>query len=226
MMTNERTDLWALCSRRVVTPEGVREAAVLVRRETIEAVVPNRQVPAGTYIEDVEHLLVLPGLVDTHVHINDPGRADWEGFDTATAAAAAGGVTTLVDMPLNSDPVTTSPSALIAKRAAARGRLRVDCGFYGGLVPGNDSQIEPLADAGVLGFKAFLCHSGIDEFPNVTENDLRAAMPVLARLGLPLLVHAELVPPSAPAMDPRTRGRTPPGLPRVPRPGSCRRSGC
>ena len=200
-MTTARTDLWALCSRRVVTPEGVHEAAILVRGQTIEAVVTLGQVPGGTYVEDVEHLHVLPGLVDTHVHINDPGRADWEGFDTATAAAATGGITTLVDMPLNSDPVTTSPAALTAKRAAALGRLRVDCGFYGGLVPGNTSQIEPLAAAGVLGFKAFLCPSGIDEFPNVAESDLRAAMPVLARLGLPLLVHAELVPPSAPAMD-------------------------
>jgi allantoinase len=186
----------------VVTPAGVVEAAVVVLGETIAAVVPFNEPPAGAAVEDVGDLLVLPGLVDTHVHINDPGRADWEGFDTATAAAAAGGVTTLVDMPLNSDPVTTTPEALAAKRAAARGRLRVDCGFFGGLVPGNADQVEPLAASGVVGFKAFLCHSGIDEFPNVTEADLRAAMPILARLGLPLLVHAELVPPTAAPMDP------------------------
>jgi allantoinase len=197
-----RTDTWALRSRRVVTPEGLRAAAVVVRGETIEAVVPFDDVPAGAAVEDVGDRLVLPGLVDAHVHINDPGRADWEGFDTATAAAAAGGVTTLVDMPLNSDPVTTTPAALAAKRAAARGRLRVDCGFFGGVVPGNADQIEPLAAAGVLGFKAFLCPSGIDDFPQVTEADLRAALPSLARLGLPLLVHAELVPHGAPPMDP------------------------
>lgn len=185
----------------MVTPDGLRAAAVVVRDERIEAVVAFDEVPSGAAIEDVDDLLVLPGLVDTHVHINDPGRDDWEGFDTATAAAAAGGITTLIDMPLNSDPVTTTPAALAAKRASCRGRLRVDQGFFGGLVPGNTDQIEPLAAAGVLGFKAFLCHSGIDEFPNVTERDLRAAMPVLARLGLPLLVHAELVPSGAPAMD-------------------------
>jgi allantoinase len=194
--------VWALRSRRVVTPEGVREAAVLVRDGTILAVHAADQVPGSVAVKDVGDRIVLPGLVDTHVHINDPGRADWEGFETATAAAAVGGITTLVDMPLNSDPVTTTPEALAAKRAAARGRLLVDCGFFGGLVPGNTGMIEPLADAGVLGFKAFLCHSGIDAFPNVTEPDLRAAMPILARRGLPLLVHAELVPASAAPMDP------------------------
>src|SRR5207302_5194912 len=110
-------------------------------------------------------------------HINEPGRAEWEGFATATRAAAAGGVTTLVDMPLNSSPVTTTPAALERKRAAARGQLWADCGFYGGIVPENREHIESLLAAGVLGLKAFLCPSGIDEFPNVVEEDLRAAMP-------------------------------------------------
>jgi allantoinase len=197
----ERSDTWVLRSRRVVTPEGLRPAAICVEGETIAAVVPWDDVASSARVEDVGDLLVMPGLVDTHVHINDPGRAHWEGFATATAAAAAGGITTLVDMPLNSDPVTTTSGALSAKRAAAHGKLRVDCGFYGGLVPGNADQIAPLARAGVLGFKAFLCHSGIDEFPNVAESDLRAAMPILARLGLPLLAHAEIVPDSAAPMD-------------------------
>ena len=197
----ERSGTWVLRSRRVVTPNGVRPAAVCVEGERIAAVVPWGDAPSSARTEDVGDLLVLPGLVDTHVHINDPGRAHWEGFGTATAAAASGGITTLVDMPLNSDPVTTTPAALEAKRTAAQGKLRVDCGFFGGLVPGNADQIEPLARAGVLGFKAFLCHSGIDEFPNVTEPDLRAAMPILARLGLPLLAHAEIVPESAAPMD-------------------------
>src|SRR3954454_21165906 len=165
----------AIRSRRVATPTGVREAAILIDGGRIVEVGPPDRVDGSMASEDLGDLLILPGLVDTHVHINDPGLADWEGFATATAAAAVGGVTTLVDMPLNSDPVTTTPEALTAKRDAARGRLRVDCGFFGGLVPGNTGQVGPLANAGVLGFKAFLCHSGIPEFPAATAADLRAA---------------------------------------------------
>jgi allantoinase len=137
-------------------------------------------------------LALLPGLVDTHVHINEPGRTDWEGFTTATRAAAAGGVTTLVDMPLNSIPATTTVAGVETKRAAARGKCRVDVRFWGGVVPGNRDELAPLARAGVLGFKCFLCPSGVDEFPHVTERDLREALPIIAELGLPLLVHAEL----------------------------------
>ena len=196
------TEPWAIRSRRVATPSGVSEAAILIQGGRIIEVGPPDRLRDSVDLKDLGDLLVLPGLVDTHVHINDPGRADWEGFATATAAAAAGGITTLVDMPLNSHPVTTTTAALSAKLDAARGRLRVDCGFFGGLVPGNPDQIEPLADRGVLGFKAFLCHSGIDEFPNVGEDDLRLAMPILARRGLLLLAHAELVPDSARPMDP------------------------
>ena len=135
---------------------------------------------------------MFPGLVDTHVHINDPGRADWEGFEHATRAAAAGGVTTLVDMPLNSIPPTTTVNGLEQKRAAARGRCYVDVGFWGGVVPGNAGDLAPLARAGVLGFKCFLCPSGVEEFGHVAEADLREALPVTAALGLPLLAHAEL----------------------------------
>ena len=196
-----KTTSWAVRSRRVVTPSGMRAAAILIRDGVIVAVAEPDQIAWFVRVEDFGDLVILPGLVDTHVHINDPGRADWEGFATATAAAAAGGITTLVDMPLNSSPVTTTPEALLAKRDAARGKLRVDCGFFGGLVPGNADQIEALAEAGVVGFKAFLSHSGIDDFPNVGEADLRLAMPILARLGLPLLAHAEIVPDSAPGME-------------------------
>ncbi len=135
-------------------------------------------------------LVISPGLVDTHVHINEPGRTEWEGFDTATRAAACGGVTTLVDMPLNSVPATTCVAALHAKMGAARAQCHVDVGFWGGVVPGNAPELDPLIDAGVRGFKCFLVPSGVDEFPPVTEDDLRRALPILARRNMPLLVHA------------------------------------
>ena len=141
---------------------------------------------------DAGHSYILPGLTDTHVHINDPGRAHWEGFTTATAAAAAGGCTCVVDMPLNSIPATTSVAALHAKRDAARNQCFVDHAFWGGVVPGNENELIPLAHAGVRGFKCFLVNSGVDEFACVTESDLDRAMPLIATTGLPLLVHAEL----------------------------------
>jgi allantoinase len=186
----------AIRGERVVTPEGTRPAAVLVESGgRIAAVAPPDAVPAGCQVFDAGRAAVLPGLVDTHVHVNEPGRTEWEGFATATRAAAAGGVTTIVDMPLNSSPVTTTAAALAAKIAAARGKLHVDCGFWGGLVPGGAGDLEALAGAGALGVKAFLCPSGIDDFLPATEADLRAGMAVLARLGLPLLAHAEIVAP-------------------------------
>jgi allantoinase len=141
---------------------------------------------------DVGDSVLMPGFVDTHVHINEPGRTAWEGFETATKAAAAGGLTTLVDMPLNSSPVTTTLQAFHQKLTAAGRGLHVHTGFWGGIIPGNANEIDALAHAGVLGFKAFLTHSGIDEFPNVTLQDLEEAMPAIARQGLPLLVHCEL----------------------------------
>jgi allantoinase len=187
--------IWALRSRRVVTPTGVRDAAIIIAGEKIIDVVAPGEIPETCPIEDVLDHVVLPGLVDAHVHINEPGRTEWEGFHTATRAAAAGGITSLFDMPLNSSPVTTTTEALERKLESARGKLWVDCGFYGGIVPGVRGQIGALAKAGVAGLKAFLCHSGIDEFPNAGEADLRAAMPELERAGLPLLVHAELAGP-------------------------------
>lgn len=183
---------WALCGNRIVTPQGIRPGAVLVCGEKIAAVVARADLPASIAVEDVGDRVILPGLVDTHVHLNEPGRTHWEGFATGTRAAAAGGITTLIDMPLNSSPVTTTVDALEQKQAAAAGQLWVDCGFYGGIVPGNADQIDSLARAGVFGFKAFLCPSGIDEFPPVTETDLHAALPRIAGAGLPFLAHAEL----------------------------------
>jgi allantoinase len=176
----------------VVTPEGIRPAAILVEGEKIQALVSPDQIPKNFETLDFGDAAILPGLVDSHVHINDPGRAEWEGFDTGTRAAAAGGYTFLVDMPLNCLPATTTVAALEAKRAAAQGRCRVDWAAWGGVVHDNQADIEALAAAGVPGFKCFLIHPGIDGFTMVTEQQLRAALPAVARTGLPLLVHAEL----------------------------------
>jgi len=143
-------------------------------------------------LQDFGSLVLMPGIVDPHVHVNEPGRTEWEGFETATRAAAAGGVTTLVDMPLNSDPVTTTQEAFAQKKASAKGKCWVDVGFWGGVIPGNKHELESMIADGILGFKAFLIHSGIDDFPHSGADDLREAMPILARHNLPLLVHAEL----------------------------------
>lgn len=183
---------FAIAGSRVVTPAGVRAAAVLVKDGVITAVTERDAVPPGVSVEDVGDLVVTPGLVDSHVHVNEPGRTEWEGFETATRAAAAGGITALADMPLNCIPATTTLDAFKTKLDAVDGRLWIDCAFYGGVVPGNSASLEPMIDAGIVGFKCFLVHSGIDDFPNVGESDLRQAMPVLAKRGVPLLVHAEL----------------------------------
>ena len=196
--------LLAVRSERAVLPEGTRAATIHIRDGVIVAVAPHHDVPNGVEVIDVGEAVLLPGLVDSHVHINDPGRAHWEGFETATKAAAAGGVTTLVDMPLNSIPPTTTVDGFGAKRDAAAGHCFVDVAFWGGVVPGNAADLEPLARAGVRGFKCFLSPSGVEEFPHVGEAELREAMPILASLRLPLLAHAEL--PAhliEPAGDPR-----------------------
>lgn len=178
-------------SARVVTPDGIVPAAVWVKDGRIERVAGFGDVPAGVLAADYGDAVVMPGLVDTHVHVNDPGRAEWEGWETATMAAAAGGVTTLVEMPLNSIPALTDEAALWTKARAAAGRVRVDVGFWGGVVPGNAGALRGMWEGGVFGFKCFLSPSGVDEFANVDEGDLRAALPVLRELGAPLLVHAE-----------------------------------
>jgi allantoinase len=194
-------NLRAFLSRRVVTPDAVRPAALLVEGDRILEVIAPEQIPPQTEVHDFGSAAILPGLVDTHVHINDPGRREWEGFRTATRAAAAGGCTLLVDMPLNCLPATTNPAALDAKRAAAKGRCRVDWMAWGGVVRDNPHDILLLAKAGVAGFKCFLVHPGIDGFTMVTESQLRAALPHVARTGLPLLVHAELPGPIVAATE-------------------------
>jgi allantoinase len=185
----------ALRSTRVLTPEGIAPAAVIVDDERIAALGGWSEVPADTELIDFGDLVLLPGLVDSHVHINEPGRTEWEGFETATQAAAAGGVTTLVDMPLNCVPETIDVPALEAKRVAAQAKAWVDWAAWGGVVRGNAESLPSLVRAGVPGFKCFLIHSGIDGFAWVDETDLRAALEKLRGTGLPLLAHAEVAGP-------------------------------
>ena len=182
-------------SRRVVMPETVNPASVHIRDGIIVALGEWDDLPAQIPQIDAGDAVVMPGLVDAHVHVNEPGRTEWEGFTTATRAAAAGGVTTLVDMPLNSIPPTTTQDGFARKLAAAQGKCWIDVAFWGGVIPGNTYELKPLFKAGVRGFKCFLIHSGVDEFPHVTESNLLEAMPELAKLDSVLLVHAELPEP-------------------------------
>src|ERR1700677_1808995 len=177
--------------KRVLTPDGESAAATHVRAGVIAAVTGFDEIVSGATVHAAGDFVVRPGLVETHVHINEPGRTDWEGFSSATRAAAAGGATTLIEMPLNSIPATTTAASLREKLAAAAGKLWVDTGFWAGVVPGNSEELQALWDAGVFGFKCFLVPSGVDEFAPVTEADLRVALPKLAALGAPLLAHAE-----------------------------------
>jgi allantoinase len=182
-------------SNRVLTAEGLRPAALRVEGERIAGVLGWDEAPGRAALRDFGDAVLLPGLVDSHVHINEPGRTEWEGFRTATRAAAAGGVTTLVDMPLNCVPETTDAEALEAKRVAAQGKAWVDWAAWGGVVRGNAEALPALAAAGIPGFKCFLIHSGIEGFAWVDEAELRLALPRLKEAGLPLLVHAEVAGP-------------------------------
>ena len=190
----------AFVSNRVVTPTGTRPGALLVEGGRILAVCSRAEIPAGASVEELGDLAILPGLVDTHVHINEPGRTEWEGFRTATRAAAAGGYTALVDMPLNCLPETTTVEALEAKRTAAAGQCLVDWMSWGGAVADNQAHILPLARAGVPGFKCFLIYPGCDGFTMIDQQQLEATLPAIAESGLPLLVHAELAGPIDAAM--------------------------
>ncbi|MER5539501.1 allantoinase AllB [Streptomyces mirabilis] len=181
-----------LRSTRVITPEGTRAATVAVAAGRITAVLAyDAEVPPGARLEDFGDDVLLPGLVDTHVHVNDPGRTEWEGFWTATRAAAAGGITTLVDMPLNSLPPTTTVDHLRTKQDVARSKAHIDVGFWGGALPDNVKHLRPLHDAGVFGFKAFLSPSGVDEFPELDQEQLARSLAEIAAFDGLLIVHAE-----------------------------------
>ncbi|MFF1926434.1 allantoinase AllB [Streptomyces sp. NPDC058221] len=181
-----------LRSTRVVTPEGTRAASVAVAAGTIDAVLPyDAEVPPGARLEDFGDDVLLPGLVDTHVHVNDPGRTEWEGFYTATRAAAAGGITTLLDMPLNSLPPTTTVENLRVKQQVAAPKAHIDTGFWGGAIPSNVKDLRPLYEAGVFGFKCFLSPSGVEEFPELDQEQLARSMAEIAGFGGLLIVHAE-----------------------------------
>ncbi len=196
--------------KHVVSGGTVGPLAIRVSGGKITELLPEGAVPAGARVLDAGNLHVLPGIVDTHVHINDPGRAHWEGFATATRAAAAGGVTMLMDMPLNSIPPTTTPNGLLTKVAAMDGKTHVDVGLCAGLVPGNAANVREVWGEGALAFKCFLAETGVDEFSHVSEDELTRGLRGLADVGAPLLVHAELPPPLeeaaklAATLDPRT----------------------
>jgi allantoinase len=185
----------AFLSNRVVLSQGTQPAALLIDEGKIRAICPPSELLADTVVYDCGNDAILPGLVDTHVHINQPGRTEWEGFRTATRAAAAGGFTTLVDMPLNCLPETTTVAAFQAKRSAAQGECFVDWAAWGGAVADNQQHILPLVRAGVRGFKCFLIYPGCDGFTMIDQQQLEAALPSIAESGLPLLVHAELAGP-------------------------------
>jgi allantoinase len=179
-------------ARRIVRSTGEQAGAIGVRAGRIVAIAPyDADLGAAVDVRLADDEVLLPGLVDTHVHVNDPGRTEWEGFTTATKAAAAGGVTTIIDMPLNSIPPTCDVPALDLKRKTAQTQAYVDTGFWGGAIPGNRSDLRPLHDAGVFGFKCFLLHSGVDEFPPLDPQQLEAAMRELSSFDGLLIVHAE-----------------------------------
>ena len=181
-----------ISSDRILTEKGIIPAIIEIEHDKISNILPSDYpIKENHKVENYGNLLIIPGVVDIHVHINEPGRTEWEGFETATKAAGCGGVTTLIDMPLNSSPVTINSSNFQQKLAAAKDKLFVDCGFWGGIVPESLPNIGEFAQSGVLGFKSFMIHSGIDEFCHMPKDELRQAYKVLADYDLPYLLHAE-----------------------------------
>ncbi|MEH6591897.1 MAG: allantoinase AllB [Halioglobus sp.] len=188
-MSDQQT--FALRSQRAIIAGSERPATIVIANGVISAILDYAEAPDCT-VEDLGQQVLMPGLVDTHVHINEPGRTEWEGFNTATQAAAAGGITTVVDMPLNCTPVTTTAAALQEKIDSLGSQLWIDCGFWGGVVPDNLDDLDALLAAGVLGAKSFMIHSGINDFVQVNEEHIRKAIPILAKYDVPYLIHAEL----------------------------------
>ncbi|MEO7049381.1 MAG: allantoinase AllB [Ferruginibacter sp.] len=182
------SNLKKIFSRRCWINDKLLEATISFK----DGIISGIDLEKLTGAEDFGNAVIMPGVIDAHVHINEPGRTDWEGFDTATQAAAAGGITSIVDMPLNASPVTTTLQAFNEKLEASKNKLNVNVGFYGGLIPGNKNNLEEMMQAGVLGIKCFLTHSGIDEFPNVGENEIDEAMPIIKKYSIPLLAHCEI----------------------------------
>jgi allantoinase len=180
-----------LKSKNILTPSGFIDGYVLIEGDKIADIISSND-SFDILIEDAGESIVMPGIIDPHVHINEPGRTEWEGFDTATKAAASGGITTMIEMPLNASPVTTTKNNFQIKLDAAKNKLHVNCGFWGGVVPDNLNQLEELLESGVFGLKAFLTHSGIDDFPNANAEHLRKALKILKKYNKPLLVHCEL----------------------------------
>jgi allantoinase len=192
-------------SKRCFISGAFTEATIHVKDSKIYTVYLEKKELAALNFLDCENHIVMPGIIDAHVHINEPGRESWEGFNTATRAAAIGGITTLIEMPLNASPVTTTKSAFDIKLRATEHKLHVNCGFYGGVIPTNKNDIEALINAGVFGIKGFLTHSGIDEFPNVSKSELEAIAPLLKIHNIPLLLHCELSDADVPKVtDPKS----------------------
>ncbi|TNE52847.1 MAG: allantoinase AllB [Bacteroidetes bacterium] len=183
---------FGLYSSRILLKNGFFDGTMIVKDGLISKLIPGKYQGEQLTVKDLNDLVVMPGIIDSHVHINEPGRTEWEGFESMTKAAISGGITTLIDMPLNSSPVTIDTATFLDKQRASEGKLYCDCGFWGGIVPDNLDQLEDLLKAGVFGIKAFLTHSGIDEFPNVNEEELERGLEILSRFQKPLLAHCEL----------------------------------
>ncbi len=188
-------------SKRCFINNQFVEATLYIKNDKIHQIFNGYHPLDNISLLDYSNLIVIPGIIDVHVHINEPGREDWEGFETATKAAAIGGVTTLIEMPLNANPVTTTSEAFQIKQTASNNKLHVNCGFYGGIIPTNSDDIEDLIKAGVFGIKGFLTHSGIDEFPNVNKTHLEAIVPILKTYDIPLLLHCELSDTNVPEVN-------------------------